>query len=141
MFEYIAKKRDPISIVFYCGFVPFGLFWALHQSLVAGFLLQAYIVTTAVFVLDPLQMQPQNAKQRWFWKIMLRGGIAVHPLFLAGMWYLDVTHPVFVAGTGTVFFDGFVASVIEIVVLGTIVKRFRPLEHAEPTSETYLNTK
>jgi hypothetical protein len=131
MFEYVTRKRDPIAIAFYCGTVPFGTLWALWPSLRTGFALEAYLITMFAFVLDPFEMHPQNVKQRWYWRIMLRSGALVHPLLLAGLWYLDATHPTFVEGTGTIFLVAFVIAIVEIVVLGNIVDRFRPAGQAD----------
>ena len=126
MFGFVNRKRDPIAVIFYCGLIPFGLFWALSRSLIAGFAMQAYLVTAIVFVFYPFEMQVQNVKQWSFWKRMLRVGTVAHLLFLTGLWYLDVTYPIFVTGTGTVFFTAFVVGVIETVAVGEIVDRSRP---------------
>jgi hypothetical protein len=126
MFEYINRKRDPVAVAFYCGLVPFGLFWIMRQSLIAGFALQAYLLTVIVFVFYPFEMQAHNIKQRWFWKRMLVVGAVVHVLVLAGLWSLDANFQIFVTGTGTVFFVGFVAGVIEMIAVGEMVDRSRP---------------
>jgi hypothetical protein len=126
MSEYINRKRDPAAVIFYCGLIPFGLFWVVHRSLFAGFLLQTYLITVVVFVFYPFEMKVQNLRQWWFWKRMLQAGIPAHLLLVTGLWYLDATYPFFVTGTGTVFFLGFVAGVIETVVVDEIVDRPRP---------------
>jgi hypothetical protein len=125
MFEYV-KQRDPVATVFYCGCIPFGLAWALHPSLMTGFALETYLISTGVFVLNPFEMQKQRVKQRWFWRIMLRAGAPVHSFFLVGLWLLDRTSPAFVMGTGTIFIVSFAVSMCEIVILGETVRRFAP---------------
>ena len=132
MFEYITRKRDPVAVAFYCGCVPFGILWVLHNSLVTGFSLEAYLITIGAFVLNPFELQPQNVKQRWFWKAMLRGGAIVHPLLLGGLWLLDATYPTFVTGTGTLFFVAIMVGALESVILSSIVDRFRPTEQGGP---------
>ena len=136
MFEYINRKRDPVAIIFYFGLIPFGLFWVFHRSPIAGFSLQTYLVTAIVFVFYPFEMQVQSVKQWSFWKWMLRIGAVAHPLFLAGLWYVDVTYPVFVTGTGTVFFTAFVIGVIEAVVVGEMVDHFKSNERDAPTTSS-----
>jgi hypothetical protein len=126
MFEYVNRKRDPITVAFYCGCVPFGLAWAVYRSLKTGFALEAYFITCAVFVLNPFEFRQQDVKQRWFWKIILRTGAVIHPLLLIGLWFLDSTYPVFVTGTGTIFFMAFIVAMAEIIVLGETVRRVRP---------------
>ncbi len=126
MFDYVNRKRDPIALAFYCGCVPFAILWVLHNSLVTGFWLEAYLITTGAFVLNPFELQPQNVKQRWFWNAMLRSGAIVHPLFLAGLWFLDAMHPAFVEGTGTLFFVAIMVGALESVILSSIVDRSRP---------------
>jgi hypothetical protein len=84
MFEYAARKRDPIAVAFYSGCVPFGVAWVLHNSLLTAFLLEAYLVTIGAFVLIPFELQPQNVKQKWFWKATLGTGAIIHPLLLPG---------------------------------------------------------
>jgi hypothetical protein len=125
MFDDINRKRDPIAVIFYAGLIPFGLVWALLRSLVAGFVLQAYLITAIVFVFYPFEMQAQKVRQWSFWKQMLRIGTVAHLLLLSGLWYLDVAYPLFVTGTGTVFFTAFVIGVIEVVVVGEIMDRSR----------------
>ena len=130
MFEYVNRKRDPIALAFYFGCVPFAILWVWHNSLVTGFLLEAYLITMGAFVLNPFELQPQNVKQRWFWNAMLRSGAIVHPLFLAGLWYLDATHPTFVEGTGTLFLVAIMVGALESVILSSIVDRSRPIDQA-----------
>jgi hypothetical protein len=126
MFDYVNRKRDPISLIFYGGLIPFGLIWALHQSLVTAFVLEVYLITTCVFVIGPFEVRKQRVNQPSFWKAMLRAGAVIHPIFLATVWYLDATHPAFVAGVGTLFFVAFLVSIVEAVVLETTVDHFRP---------------
>jgi hypothetical protein len=126
MFEYVDGGTDRVTVIFYWGCVPFGLAWAFHNSLVTGFALEAYLISIGVFVLNPFEMQKQDAKQRWFWQIMLRAGAVVHPLCLIGLWFLDATYPAFVTGTGTIFFMALVVAGGEMVILGETVERFRP---------------
>jgi hypothetical protein len=131
MFDDLNRKRDPATLIFYCGLVPFGLFWVFHRSLVAGFALQTYAVTVIVFVFYPLEIQRKNITHWSFWNRMLQVGAVPHLLFLSGLWYLDATYPTFVAGTGTVFFTAFVVGVIEMVVVGEILDRSRPSKRGE----------
>jgi hypothetical protein len=128
MFEYISRKRDPIALVFYCGAVPFGILWVLHNSRWTGYLLEAYLITMIAFVIVPFETRQKDAKQRWFWKIMLWGGAVVHPPLMAGLWYVDATYPSFVTGTGTLIFVAFGIGVVEALVLGETADRFRPKE-------------
>lgn len=133
MFEDIDRKRDPIATAFYCGSAPFGLLWVLYQAVWTAFLLQAYVITMAVFVLDPFDARPQRAKQRGFWRAMLLSGVIVHPALLFGLWYLDSAHPNLVEGWVTLFTVAFVIAVVELVVLGEIVDRLRPSEERGDT--------
>jgi hypothetical protein len=128
MFEYVNRRRDPIAVAFYCGCVPFGIVWVLHNSLWTGFALESYLISMGAFVLDPFELQPQNVKQRWFWKAMLRSGAIVHPLFLGGLWLLDSTYPTFVTGTGTLFFVAIIVGALESVILRSIVDWLRPAD-------------
>lgn len=128
MFEDVVQKRDPITVIFYCGLAPFALAWWIHNSLTTGFLLEAYLISIAVFVIGPFEVRKQDSKERWFWNTMLRAGAVTHPLLLVGLWFLDATHPTFVAGTGTIFLVAFVVSMAETVLLGETVKRFRPAD-------------
>jgi hypothetical protein len=121
-------KSNPVRFVFYCGAVPFALLWIFRGSLATGFALQVYLVTTEVFVSGPFRDQQGKVRKRWFWKTMLQCGVAVHPLFLAGMWYLDVTYPSFVIGGATLILLVFVASVLESIILKSLVSRFQSLE-------------
>jgi hypothetical protein len=130
MFEYINQKRDPVAIIFYCGLIPFGLFWVIRRSLITGFALQAYVITIIVFVFYPFEMKVQNIKQWLFWKRMLQVGAPAHLLLLTGLWFLDATYHVFVTGTGTVFLTAFVAGVIETVAVGEILDRPRLTDDA-----------
>src|SRR5690242_6356766 len=107
MFEYVKKRRDPVSLIFYCGCIPFGVAWALHQSFGTGFSLEAYLLTTLVFIVGPFEIRKQDAKQRWFWTVMLRTGAVVHPLTLVGLWMLDTAYPILLSGTGTLFLMAF----------------------------------
>ncbi len=126
MFDYINQKRDPASLIFYCCGIPFGLFWVVSRSLVAGFALQAYIITAAVFVFYPFEMKAKNLRQWEFWKRILRVGVPVDLLFLTCLWYVDSNYRVFVTGTLTVSFVGFVVGVIETILVGEILDRSRP---------------
>ncbi len=126
MFDDIGRKRDPQTIAFYCGAIPFGLAWALHQSLATGFALEVYLITCIVFVVSPFEFHPLDVKQRWFWKITLRAGAVVHSVTLLALWVLDVSYHRLVAGTGTIFLMAFVVSSAEVVILGEIVDGQRP---------------
>jgi hypothetical protein len=130
MFEYINQKRDPVAVIFYCGLIPFGLFWVIRRSPIAGFALQSYVISIIVFVVYPFEMKVKNIKRWSFWKRMLQIGASAHLLLLTGLWFLDATYPVFVTGTGTVFFTAFVAGVIEMVVVGEILDRPRLTDDA-----------
>lgn len=135
MFEDSVEKRDPITVILYCGLAPFAVAWWIHNSLATGFAMEAYLVTCCVFVVDPFEMRKEYVKQRWYWRIMLRAGLIVHLPVLAGLWFLDKTHSVFVDGTGTIFFMALVISVVEIGVFEGIVKQLRPANYRE-TSNT-----
>jgi hypothetical protein len=132
MFEYVSRKRDPVAIVFYCGTIPFGILWAVRPSLGTGFLLEAYLITMGTFVIVPFETRQEDVKQAWYWRIMLRTGALIHLPVLAGLWYVDATHPSFVTGTGTLIFVAFVIAVIEMVMVGEIVDRFRPTGESKP---------
>ncbi len=125
MFEDSVEKRDPITIIFYCGLAPFVVAWWIRNSLATGFAMEAYLVTCCVFIVDPFEMRKEYVRQRWYWRIMLRAGLIVHPPVLIGLWFLDKTHSVFVDGTGTIFLMALAISVAEIVILGETVKRFQ----------------
>ena len=131
MFDYIDRKRDPFAIAFYCGAAPFGLLWVLHHAVWTAFLLQAYLITMLVFVLDPFEARPKRARQQGFWTIMLLSGVIVHPTLLFGLWYIDSAYPNLVEGWVALFTVAFVIAVIELVVLGEIVDRLRPSEPEE----------
>lgn len=123
MFDYINQKRDPISLIFYSGLIPFGIFWIFARNLIAGFCFQAYLVTAAVFVFYPFEMHPQLVRKWQFWSCLLRVGLGTHLLALLGLWYLDSTFPLFVTGTATLGFVGLVFGIIEVVIVGEIVDR------------------
>jgi hypothetical protein len=89
MFDYVDGGMDRVTIVFYCGAVPFAVAWLVHNSLTTAFALEAYRITCGVFVVNPFEMEKQYVKQRWLWRIMLRAGAVVHPLLLVGLWLLD----------------------------------------------------
>src|SRR5579872_4437763 len=114
MFDYSNRRRNPITVIFYGGLVPFVLVYAFHQSLATAFALETYLVSVCVFVIGPFEVKKRTVRELSFWKAMLRAGAVIHPLFLAGLWYVDSTHPEFVAGVGTLFFVAFVLSVVEI---------------------------
>jgi hypothetical protein len=127
MFDYM-QKRDPFAIAFYCGAVPFGLLWAFHHAVWTAFLLQAYLITMAVFVLDTFEMRPNRAKQRRFWKVMLLTGVLVHPLLLFCLWRLDAVYPGLVRRWGPLFIVAILASILEMVILGETVDRLMGTE-------------
>src|SRR6266700_6404786 len=126
MFEYINRKRDPVTVAIYCGGVPFAIAWVLHNSIGTAFALEAYLVTMEVFVINPFELQSENVKQRWFWRGTLLGGAVVHPLVLGGIWFLDSNNPAFIKGGGTLFFVAIMVGALEIVTLNSIANRFRP---------------
>jgi hypothetical protein len=122
---------DPLRTFFYCGAVPFGIIWILRQSVPTAFALQAYCVTTLVFVDNPFRTEKRNIKQWWFWRAIFKGGAVIHPFVLAGMWRLDVDYPT-VAKRGTgVFSIIVVAGVLELIILGMIVDRARSVRQDE----------
>ena len=131
MFEYVDRKREPITTAFYCAAVPFGLLWVLHPEVWTAFLLQTYTITMLVFVLDPFEVRPKRARQRGFWKPMLLSGMVVHPVLLSGLWYLDSRYHTLVEGTLTLFSVTCLFFAIELVVLGEIVDVLRPSETYE----------
>ncbi len=126
MFDYINHKRDPIVIIFYSGSIPFVLAWALHQSLITAFMLQAYLTTCLLFVFNPFESQRQEVKQRWFWNVMLGASAPVHVAFLVGMWFLDARYATLVTGTGTIFFNTAIVYLAETAIHNKIVDRHRP---------------
>jgi len=132
MFEYVRRKRDPISIAFYCGAIPFGSAWVIHNSLWTGFALEVYVISVGSFVLLPFEFQTQDVKQRWFWEAMLRIGAIVHPLLLGGLWLLDARYPVLVTGTGTIFLVTILLGALESVILSVLVNRRRPDSTSSP---------
>jgi EamA domain-containing membrane protein RarD len=123
-------KENPVRSVVYCGAIPLAIPWILHNSVTNGFALQAYLVTTFVFALEPFRNKKLEVKKWRFWKAMLIGGILIHPLFLYGMWYLDRTNTSFVNGAATLFLLVLVAGVLESIVLGNFVNRFLPARDA-----------
>ncbi len=135
MFEYIKQKRDPVAIIFYCGLIPFGSFWVIWRSLIAGFALQAYVITVIVFVFYPFEMKSLSLRQWFFWKQLLQVGITAHLIFLTGLWFLDDNYPIFVTGTGTVFLTAFVIGVIEMVVVGEILDRVHPTDDSSSSEK------
>jgi hypothetical protein len=137
MFDYINTKRDPITIIFYTVGAPFGLAWALHQSLITGFALQFYLMTCIAFVLQPFEFRQKEVKQRWYWKIILCFGALIHPAFLVGLWFLDASHPTFVTGTATVIFMGFAIGTVEMIILDQIVDYYRPEGPSYPSEEDH----
>lgn len=138
MFDYANHKTDPINIALYVTLAPFALLWAFHNTWWTGFLLQAYLVTFLVFVSLPYDTEGQNVQKPWFWKAMLRGGIAIHPLFLLGLFAVDSQYHFFVTGTGTVFFTAILVGPAEAIILRQYVKRYIPpgteSESASPSS-------
>ncbi len=126
MFDYVDPGMDRVTIIFYWCAVPFSLAWIIHNSLWTGFGLEAYLITYLVFILDPFQMQKQYVRKWWYWRVMLRAGAVVHPLFLIGLWFLDKAYPELVTSSGDLFFMVSVIFVIEMIILGETVKRFRP---------------
>ena len=134
MFEDSVERRDPITVIFYCGLAPFAVVWWIHQGLATGYALEAYLVSCCVFIVDPFEMRQEYVKQQWYWRIMLRAGLIVHPLVLIGLWFVDKSHSVFVDGTGTIFFMALVISVAETAILRQIVEHYRPANRPQATS-------
>ena len=126
MFEYSDQKRDPAAIIFYCGLIPFGVFWVVHRSVATGFALQSYSIAASVFVFYPFEMKARKLKDWPFWKRMLRVGVPINVLFLLGLWFLDTHFPIFVTGIVAVTFTSFILGVVETVVVGEILDRSRP---------------
>jgi hypothetical protein len=129
MFEYGNKKTDPVTIAIWCSVVPFGLFWAFHRSLMSAFLVQASIITIGAFFYGlKIPKAWENIDKRWFIKSILVTTIVIHPLLLAVAWYLDANYPILIAGAGSVFVTGFVAAVIEMIVVGAMMEYFGKLD-------------
>ena len=124
-------KENPIRSIIYCGAIPFAGLWIFHNSERNGFALQAYFVTTFVFVYEPFRNKKLEVKRWSFWKAMLMAGMPIHPLFLVGMWYLDRTYSSFVKGGATLFLLVFLATVLESIILGHFVDRFLPAQDAD----------
>jgi hypothetical protein len=121
-------KANPVRLLIYCGAIPFAVLWIVHDTRWNAFLLQAYFVTTFVFAYEPFRNKKQAVTEWRFWKGMLLGGIAIHPLVLAGIYYLDVSNSSFVESGATLFLVIFVASVLESIVLKSVASRFQPPE-------------
>jgi len=119
-------KENPVRSIIYCGAIPFGWFWIRHDSMISTFALQAYFVTTFVFVYEPFRNKKPDVTKWWFWKAMLMGGIPIHPLFLVGMWHLDGIFSSFVISGATLFLVVFVVAVLEFIILSNFVNRFLP---------------
>jgi hypothetical protein len=124
---YLVREK-PARSVLYCGAIPLALLWIHRESLANAFALQVYLLTAGTFGYEPFRNNKRFVKKWWFWKAMLGGGVLVHPLFLAGMWYLDVENSSFVRSAATLMLLVFVAGVLESIILGSIVNRFRPAE-------------
>jgi hypothetical protein len=119
-------KENPVRSLMYCGAAPFGVVWIVHNSVATGFALQSYLVTTFVFAYEPFRNERESVKHRWFWKVMVLGGLPIHMLFMTSMWYLDRRYRSFTFGGGTLFLLVFAVCVAESIMLGSIVNRFRP---------------
>lgn len=126
MFEDSVEKRDPITTILYCGLAPFAIAYWIHNSLATSFAMEAYLVSCCVFVVDPFEMRKKYVKQRWYWRIMLRAGLLIHPPVLIGLWFLDRAYPIFYDATGTIFVMAIAIAASEIGILAAIVRRFRP---------------
>lgn len=121
-----SLRANPALALVYLGLVPFAILWILHNSLWTGFAMQLYLVTAFVFVLEPFAHEKPNLRKRWFWKAMLTRGAPIHLLFMGGLWCLDARYPIFVTGTGTVFFMLIVVGGVEATQVSLIVDRSRP---------------
>jgi hypothetical protein len=124
-FVYLIKT-NPVRSLFYIGSVPFGILWVRHNSRPTAFALQAYLITVFVFAYEPFRNEKQNVKKRWFWKAILIGGILMHPALMLALWNLDGAHPSLVTGGGGVFGVTFLVAVLESIMIGSIVNRYRP---------------
>jgi hypothetical protein len=132
MFENGNEKTDPVTIAIWCTVVPFGLFWAFHRSLLSAFLVQASIISIATFLYGlKVPESWENIGKRWFIKSILVTTILIHPLFLAIAWYLDADFPALITGVGSIFVTGFIAGVIEMLIVGEMTKYFRSLDWDE----------
>jgi hypothetical protein len=129
LFEYSDQKRDPVTVIFYCGLIPFGLFWVIHRSVATGFALQSYFIVAIVFVIYPFEMKARSLKDWSFWRRMLQVGVPVSVLFLLGLWLLDTHYPVFVTGIVAIAFTSFVVGVIEMILVGETVDRLFKMEN------------
>ena len=132
MFEFGNENTDVTKVIVWIILAPFSLFWIFHRSLLAAFLLEAVVITIVSFVFGiKIQKQWQNIRRPWFIKSILISVCLVHPLFLAIAWYLDVNYPVLVTGWGSIFVTGFVAGVIEMIIVGEMTKYFRSIDANE----------
>jgi len=129
MFEYGNEKTDPVTIAIWCTVVPFGLFWAFHRSLLSAFLVQASIISIATFFYGLKVLNAWvNIDKRWFIKSILVTTILIHPLVLAIAWHLDANYPTLITGVGPIFVTGYIAGVIEMIIVGEMTKYFRTLD-------------
>jgi hypothetical protein len=126
MFEYINRKRDPITIALYLGAAPFAIAWVLHNSIWTAFALEAFLITMEVFVINPVELQGEKIRQRGYWKGMILSGMVLHPLFLGSVWFLDSKYPVLIRGTGTLFFVAIMVGALESVTINPIAARLQP---------------
>ena len=132
MFEYGSEKTDPVTIAIWCIVVPFGLFWAFHRSLLSAFLVQASIISIATFFYGlRARTSSENIDKHWFVKSILVTTILVHPLLLAIAWNVDANYPAMITGIGSIFVTGFIAGVIEMLIVGEMTKYFRSLDWDE----------
>lgn len=117
-------RSAPLRTGLYMGALPFAVLWIFRDSVATAFAFQMYLLTAGVFVYEPFRNQLERVKQRDFWKAMMQAGLFIHPVFAAGIWYLDVTYSSFVVGGATLFLLIFSCSVLETIVLKSLVNRF-----------------
>lgn len=118
--------ENPIRSLLYLGAIPFAALWIAHNSFWRGFALQLYFITTFVFAYYPFRKEKEDAKKWWYWKAMLVGGILIHPALMLALWNLDGAHPDLVTGAGGLFGITFLVAVLESIMIGSIVNRYRP---------------
>jgi hypothetical protein len=74
----------------------------------------------------PLKFEQSSVRKRWFWKWMLLGGIALHPLILGAMWFVDVATKSGWHAAATMLTICAGGTAFEGIVLSGIINHFRP---------------
>ena len=129
MFEKINSDNgielDAASICFVFGWIPFVIAWGYYNTAFTEWLVQTYFITVMVFINYPRQYQRKNLRKMWFWKAIMLGALVLHPVVLAGMWFVDVSTKTKWHEATTMLSVCAVAGILEFVVLNKIVKYFR----------------